>query len=70
MLDVRPLRFYATLHANFHLIGASVSHLHKHRYSNPAIAMRDCLHVVCGEPDIYRKTALREAVENNPKLNW
>ncbi len=48
----------------------TVSHLHKHRYSNPAIAMRDCLHVVCGEPDIYRKTALREGVENNPKLNW
>lgn len=48
----------------------TVSHLHKHRYTNPAIAMRDCLHVVCGEPDRYRKAELREAVENNPKLNW
>ncbi len=48
----------------------TVSYLHKHRYSNPAIAMRDCLHVVCGEPDRYRKAELRQAVESNPCLNW
>lgn len=48
----------------------TISHLHKRRYSNPAIAMRDCLHVVCGEPDRYRKAELRQAIEGNPRLNW
>lgn len=48
----------------------TISHLHKRRYSNPATAMRDCLHVVCGEPDRYRKAELRQAVESNPRLNW
>lgn len=48
----------------------TISHLHTRVYSNPAIAMRDCLHLVCGEPDRYRKAELRQAVESNPRLNW
>lgn len=40
-----------------------VLHLHKRQYMNPAIAMRDALHVICGEPNIYRKTELKKTTE-------
>lgn len=35
-----------------------VSYRHKRRYTNAAVAMRDCLYVVCGEVDRYRKAEL------------
>ncbi|KLV03508.1 hypothetical protein ABT56_18920 [Photobacterium aquae] len=42
----------------------TVSYLHKRRYTNPSVAMRDCLFIVCGEPDEYRKKELEEAAKN------
>lgn len=36
----------------------AVTYKHKRRYTNPAVAMRDCLYVVCGEVDRYRKAEL------------